>query len=75
MFYKEWSSDDMWMPETGLAILPAEDPVPTECPSTIMPYYDQENIRKLESTLRKVDSLCQRKRCSVSLHQLDLSIP
>lgn len=58
MFYKEWSSDEFWLPETGLAILPTDDPIPADQPLIISPYYDKENIQKLETTLRKVNTAC-----------------
>lgn len=64
MFYKEWSTDDIWLPQTGLAILPTINPAPTRQPLMIRPYYDPESIGKLESTLRKV-SLAE---CRVDNH-------
>ena len=54
MFYKEWSSDSFWLPQTGLDILPTECPSPHGEPQIINPYYDPDNIQKLEATLRKV---------------------
>jgi hypothetical protein len=54
MFYKEWSTDNIWLPQTGLAILPTEKSAPTQQPLLIRPFYDPESTEKLESTLRKV---------------------
>ena len=54
MFYKEWSTDPFWLPQSGLAVLPAENPVPTGQPLLLKPYYDQDNVKKLEATTRKV---------------------
>ena len=60
MFYKEWSTDDCWLPQTGLAILPTDNPIPTRQPQMIRPYYEPESIQKLEATLRKVSVALQR---------------
>lgn len=54
MYYKEWSTDEFWLPQTGLVVLPVEKPVPTSNPLMIQPYFDPENFKKLETTLRKV---------------------
>ena len=59
MFYKEWSTDDCWLPQTGLAILPTDNPIPTQQPQMIRPYYEPESIQKLEATLRKVSVALQ----------------
>ena len=61
MFYKEWSTDNFWLPQTGLAVLPAKNLTPTQQPVMIRPYYDPDNIKKLEITLRKV-SYCDTKQ-------------
>ena len=57
MFYKEWSSDSFWLPDMGLDILPTESRHPLGEPLRISPYYDPDNIQKLEATLRKVSTL------------------
>lgn len=54
MFYKEWSSDSFWLPGMGLDILPTENPSPLGEPLRIRPYYDPDDVKKLETTLRKV---------------------
>ena len=59
MFYKEWSTDDCWVPQTGLAILPTDNPIPTRQPQMIRAYYEPESIQKLEATLRKVSVALQ----------------
>jgi hypothetical protein len=57
MFFKEWSTDNLWLPETGLAILPDENTTPAENkPCIINPYFDPDNLKKFESTLRKVSA-------------------
>ena len=50
MVYKEWSTDNFWLPQTGLAILPYQNAIPTERPVIMKPYFDPENLKKLEST-------------------------
>lgn len=60
MFFKEWSTDDFWLPHTGLAILPNNSAIPAEKPRIIKPYFDPENLKKLESTLRKVSAYLDR---------------
>lgn len=52
MYYKEWSTDDYWLPQTGLAILPTESPSLTAKPNIMMPCFDTDNLKKLESTLQ-----------------------
>lgn len=54
MFYKEWSTDPFWLPQNGLAILPTGNTVPKEQPLILKPCYDPDNLKQLESTLRKV---------------------
>lgn len=68
MFYKEWSTDDFWLPQSGLAILPSDNPVPLLQPIVMKPHHDQENIVKLEATLRKVST------CSYSINVLHIII-
>lgn len=54
MFYKEWSTDTYWLPQTGLSFLPTNNTIPGQRPLFIRPYYDPENLKKLETTLRKI---------------------
>ena len=56
MFFKEWSTDDFWLLQTGLAILPTENTIPVVKPHIIKPCFDSENLKKLESTLKKVSA-------------------
>ena len=56
MFFKEWSTDNFWLPQTGLSILPSDNGIPVGKPRTIKPYFDPENLKKIESTLRKVSA-------------------
>lgn len=55
MWYKEWSTDKFWLPETGLAILPSDNPTPKWQPTLIMPHHDMDNILKLDATIKKVN--------------------
>lgn len=54
MYYKEWSTDDFWLPQLGLAILPTGNSTPSHKPCVLSPCYDSDNLKKLESTLNKV---------------------
>ena len=54
MFYKEWSTDTFWLPQTGLLLLPAGNSVPTQLPRSLRPCFDQEHIGKIEATVRKI---------------------
>lgn len=53
LFYKEWSTDPFWLPQGGLAFLPSDNTIPDKQPLILMPHYDVDNLKKLESTLRK----------------------
>ena len=63
MYYKEWSIDDYWLPQTGLAILPTEIPVPTTKPKILMPCFDSDNLKKLDSTLQKLGGYMNKAGC------------
>ena len=56
MFYKEWSADDFWLPQSGLSILPTDDPIPSKKPMILRPCYDPAMLKKLEATLRKASA-------------------
>lgn len=56
MFYKEWSTDTFWLPQNGLALLPTGNTIPQQQPLIFKPYYDPDNLKKLEATLRKIDA-------------------
>lgn len=56
MFYKEWSTDDFWLPQSGLAILPTDHPTPIIKPLILRPCYDSDSLKKLEATLRKASA-------------------
>ena len=53
MFYKEWSSDDNWLPKDGLRFLDP-DAVHSTKMTAIQPKYDKEDLPKLESTIKKI---------------------
>lgn len=56
MFYKEWSGDTFWLPQSGIPLLmPHEGRLcPSGVPQLLTPHYDQESVKKLEVTLEKV---------------------
>ncbi len=54
MFYKEWSTDSFWLPQTGLSLLPVPNSVPTLPPLVLRPCFDPEHLAKLEATLKKI---------------------
>ena len=54
MFYKEWSSDTFWLPETGLVLLPHGKPVPSITPKVLLPSFDPDNVAKVQATIRKI---------------------
>ena len=60
MYYKEWSSDDSWLPDTGLCILPDDQPIPAYDPKVLQPLFEQDTLSKLESTLRKIRGYLQK---------------
>lgn len=65
MFYKEWSTDAFWLPESGLALLPAANPLPCSPPCVIKPLFDPDHLRMLQATIRKVGAYLK-KACSES---------
>jgi len=54
MFYKEWSTDTFWLPQTGLSLLPADNSVLTQCPWSLRQCFDPEQLGKIEATIRKI---------------------
>lgn len=55
MYYKEWSTDSFWLPTGGLSVLPANDPIPTIQPQVLQPFFDEDGLSKLASTIRKIE--------------------
>lgn len=53
MFYKEWSSDDSWLPKKGLQFLDSDAVLNTNV-TAIQPKYDKEDLTKLGSTIKKI---------------------
>ena len=56
MFYKEWSTDTLWLPQSGLAFLPSDNTTPGRQPLVLKPSYEPDNLKKLDTTLRKVSA-------------------
>lgn len=57
MFYKEWSTDDFWLPQSGMYILQNFSgriiPI-VEAPSLVAMQFDCEKLQKLQGTLLKL---------------------
>ena len=60
MFFKEWSTDTFWLPQSGLAILPTSQPIPCKQPCSIIPYYDPEKVRMLQTTIKKIGAYLEK---------------
>ena len=56
MFYKEWSGDTFWLPQSGIPLLMAHESrlCPIGTPQLLTPHYDQDSLKKLEVTLDRV---------------------
>ncbi len=56
MFYKEWSGDTFWLPQSGIPLLMAHESrlCPTGSPKLLTPCYDQESTLKLQATIAKL---------------------
>ena len=58
MFYKEWSTDDVWLPSQGLGILEGahqSGALPIKgCPGLVQPTIPNEDLKKLSTTISKV---------------------
>ena len=57
MFYKEWSTDDFWLPQSGMYLLQEYSGriVPViEATTLVGCQFDAEKLQKLESTLSKL---------------------
>jgi len=58
MYYKDWTTDKYWLPESGLALLTVNEETQLVCPSTtpdlVSPHCD--NLDKLESTLARISA-------------------
>lgn len=59
MFYKQWSSDESWLPECGMDLL--QNGYPTDsAPNNVLPSFDSDNYKKLESTISKVNAYLEK---------------
>ena len=56
MFYKEWSTDNFWLPQQGLSILPTGNSTPSFQPRLLSPCFDPEILKRLESTVHKISA-------------------
>lgn len=53
MYYKEWSTDEFWLPQSGMSVL-ANAYLPHGMPELLAVQYDQEKVKKVESTISKL---------------------
>lgn len=58
MFYKEWSSDDTWLPSQGISILEGAHqsghlPI-GGTPKLVRPTFASDDLQKITTTVRKV---------------------
>lgn len=58
MFYKQWSTDDMWLPSQGIGILDEAYqsnaiPIPG-IPTLVKPKVDKDDLQKLQTMVMKV---------------------
>ncbi len=54
MYYKEWSNDSFWLPDTGLCVLPESNPIPLVDPKELQPFLDGDILSKIETTIKKI---------------------
>ncbi len=66
MFYKEWSTDPFWLPQSGLAFLPNGNTIPSKLPLMVTPYYDPDNLKLLENTLKRIRGYLNKSTLSAS---------
>ena len=66
MFYKEWSTDPIWLPQSGLSFLPNGNTIPNKLPLIVTPYYDPENLKLLKNTLKKISGYLNKASISAS---------
>ena len=63
MYYKEWSSDELWLPDAGLCILPDDSQIPRKSPTEVQPFFDEDTLSKIETTLKKAKGYLERGQC------------
>ncbi len=58
MFYKEWSTDEMWLPSHGISLLDGtyeSGSLPLQgCPTLVAPTFAADDLQKLTTTVKKV---------------------
>lgn len=65
MFYKEWSTDDIWLPSRGLDLLEGAHqnrsiPI-VSVPSLVLPTFDANDLqKKLTTTITKIDGYLEK---------------
>lgn len=69
MFYKQWSTDDMWLPSQGIGILDEAYqsnaiPIP-DIPSMVKPKLDKDDLQKLQTMVSKVQGYLEKSGAKV----------
>lgn len=59
MFYKQWSTDEVWLPVQGIDLLEGELPVLT-APKTVSPTIAADDLRKLSTTINKIEGYLEK---------------
>lgn len=56
LFYKQWSTDELWLPPQGISILEgvAQSGLPTGVPNLVHPSLARDDLQKLTTTITKV---------------------
>lgn len=56
MYYKEWSTDPFWLPESGMCLLQESNSLrtPSGRPSVIQPIYDGVVLDQIEATIQRL---------------------
>ena len=62
MFYKEWSTDPFWLPQSGISLLVDSNSsfLPSGKPQIIQPLFDAADIEKLTSMLQKLSAYLEK---------------
>ena len=65
MFYKEWSTDDIWLPSRGLDLIEGahqSTSIPiASVPSLVLPTFDANDLqKKLTTTITKIDGYLEK---------------
>lgn len=67
MYYKEWSSDPFWLPDSGMCLLQESNSrrVPADLPSVIQPFYDCVVLDQIECTIAKLGGYLEKSGAAI----------